>query len=144
MQTATLSRLDQSAGSDAVSVRSLWTGRALFALPVLFLTFDTAIKVLRLPFAVEATRQLGFPASSVFVIGAIEAVCLILYVIPRTAPLGAVLWVGYFGGAIATHLRAGSPLFTHTLSPLLFAALMWTALWLTSTRFRRITRCAFE
>ena len=64
MQTATLSRLDGSARSDELSVRSVWMGRALFALPVLFLTFDTVIKLLRLPFAVEATRQLGFPADA--------------------------------------------------------------------------------
>lgn len=141
MQTATLSRSHQPV-SRAPSVRSAWAGRVLFALPVLFLAFDTVIKLIRLPVAVEASRQLGFSAESVFVIGVIEAICLTLYVLPKTAPLGAILWVGYFGGAIATHLRSGSPLFTHTLSPLVFAALMWAALWLTDTRFRRIARSA--
>src|SRR5437870_2966569 len=93
-----------------LSSREVWAGRTLSALLLLFLAFDTIIKVLRMPVAVEATRELGFTESAVFAVGVVEALCLVLYLIPRTAILGAVLWTAYFGGAIATHLRAGSPL----------------------------------
>jgi hypothetical protein len=122
--------------------RVVWVGRMLSAIPVLFLTFDTTIKVLRLPMAVEATQQLGFTAAAVFVVGVIELVCLALYVMPRTAILGAVLWIGYFGGAIATHLRAGSPLLTHTLFPIVVAGLLWGGLWLRDERLKRAVRAA--
>lgn len=125
------------------SSRAVWTGRILSALSVVFLTFDTIIKVLTLPVAVEATKQLGFTETAVFAVGLIEAVCLVLYLVPRTASLGAVLWTGYFGGAIATHIRAGSPLFTHTLFPIYIAALLWVGLWLRDGRLRRIVRTAF-
>jgi len=60
----------------------------------------------------------------------IELVCLALYLVPRTAVLGAVLWTGYLGGAVATHVRIGSPLFSHVLFPLYVAALLWVGLWL--------------
>jgi hypothetical protein len=111
---------------------------------VLFLTFDTLIKVLRLPVALAATAQLGFTDNAAFAIGAIEAACLVLYLVPRTSVLGAVLWTGYLGGAIATHIRAGSPLFSHTLFPIYVAALLWIGLWLRNGRIRRIVRAAFE
>src|ERR671922_646295 len=90
----------------AGSSRAVWAGRILSTLTVLFLVFDAAIKVLCMPIAIEATQQLGFTATGVFAIGVIELVCLALYLIPRTAILGAVLWTGYFGGAVATYLRA--------------------------------------
>jgi hypothetical protein len=119
---------------------SRWVGRALTALAVLFLTFDASIKLLRLPAAVTATAQLGYPVEAVLVIGAIEAVCLALYLWPRTSLVGAVLWVGYLGGAIATHVRAGSPLITHTLFPLFVAAFLWGGLWLRDAHARRVMR----
>jgi hypothetical protein len=69
-------------------------------------------------------------------------VCLILYVIPRTAPLGAVLWTGYLGGAIATHLRLDNPLFSHTLFPIYVAALLWGGLYLRDARVRALVGAA--
>ena len=114
------------------------------ALAVLFLSFDIAIKLLRLPMAVEATTQLGYPESAVLAIGLIEAVCLGLYLWPTTSLLGAVLWVGYLGGAIATHLRLGSPLLSHTLFPIYIATLLWLGLWLRSHRVREVLRLAFD
>jgi hypothetical protein len=74
----------------------------------------------------------------VFVIGVIAAVCLVLYLVPRTAPLGAVLWTGYFGGAIVTHFRLGQPLFTHILPPIYVAALIWGSLYLRDSRVRAV------
>ena len=128
----------------AGSSRAVWAGRILSTLPVLFLIFDTGIKVLRMPMAVEATRQLGFTTTDVFAIGMIELVCVVLYLIPRSAILGTVMWTGYFGGAIATHLRAGSPLFTHILFPIYVAALLWVGLWLRDERLRRVVRSAVD
>ena len=107
MTTATFSTLDHSRLPTATSTIAIWSGRVLSAVAVLFLTFDTLIKVLRFPIAVAATAQLGFTGDATFTIGAVEAICLALYLIPRTSVLGAVLWTGYLGGAIATQMRAG-------------------------------------
>ena len=120
--------------------RARWAGRIISALAVLFLTFDVTIKVLRLQFAVNGTVQLGFPASSVLPLGLIELVCLVLYLVPRTSVMGAILWTGYLGGAIATHSRLGNPMFSHVLFPLYVAAFLWGGLWLRDPRARAIFR----
>ena len=78
------------------------------------------------------------------VIGIIEAVCLGLYLWPKASLLGAVLWVGYLGGAIATHLRVGSPLLSHALFPIYIGVVLWLGLWLRSSRVREVIRLAFE
>ena len=122
------------------SNRARWAGRIISALAVLFLTFDVTIKVLRLQFAVDGTVQLGFPANSVLTMGLIELVCLVLYLVPRTSVIGAILWTGYLGGAIAKHLRLGNPMFSHVLFPLYVAAFLWGGLWLRDPRARAILR----
>lgn len=106
----------------------------LTTLVTLFLTFDTMLKVLRLGPAVQATTDLGYPAAAVRPIGIIELVCLGLYLLPRTSVLGALLLTGYLGGAVATHVRAGSPLLTHTLFPLYVALILWAGLYLREPR----------
>jgi len=116
--------------------KTIWVGRILSALAILFLSFDTIVKVLRLPVAIEGTTQLGNPESTVFVIGVIQLVCLVLYVIPQTSVFGAILFTGYLGGAIATHLRIGSPLFTHILFPIYVALLIWGGLYAREPRLR--------
>ncbi|MEO7769908.1 MAG: DoxX family protein [Gemmatimonadaceae bacterium] len=113
-------------------------GRIITAIAVLFLAFDTAIKVLVLPPALKATVDLGYPASVVFALGAIELTCLLLYVVPRTSILGAIALTGWLGGAVATHVRAQSPLFSHTLFPLYVAALVWGGLYLRDARLRSL------
>ena len=113
-----------------------WTGRVLSGLAIAFLLFDSVLKVLQLPAAVEGTVQLGYPESVIVVIGVIELVCLVLYATPRTAVLGAILLTGYLGGAIATHVRIDSPLFTHTLFPIYVAALIWGGIFLREHRLR--------
>ena len=118
--------------------RELWIGRALSALGVLFLTFDATMKLLRLPMAIDGTTELGYPASVVFPLGIVQVVCLILYLLPRTSVFGAVLWTGYLGGAIATHVRLGNPLLTHVLFPVYVALLLWGGLWLRDTRLRAL------
>jgi hypothetical protein len=97
---------------------------------VAFLLLDGVIKVLKLAPAVAGTVQLGYPVSVTPTIGVIELIWLAVYVVPRTAVLGAVLWTGYLGGAIATHLRVGSPLASHTLFPIYIAFLLWGGLYL--------------
>jgi hypothetical protein len=110
----------------------------LTALATLFLTFDTVLKVLRLGPAVQGTTSLGYPAASVHWIGIIELLCLVLYLVPRTAVLGALLLTGYLGGAVATHVRISSPLFTHTLFPIYVALVLWAGLYLREKRLREL------
>jgi hypothetical protein len=104
----------------------------------MFLSFDAVLKVLKLPVAVEGTVQLGYPESTIVGIGIVEVVCLLLYLIPRTAVPGAILFTGYLGGAIATHVRIGSPLFTHILFPVYVAALLWGGLYAREPRLRAL------
>ena len=126
----------------APSTRTRWAGRVLTGIAVLFLAFDTAIKFVVSPQAVEATAQLGWQLHHMPIIGTISALCLLLYLVPRTAVLGAVLWTGYLGGAIATHLRVDNPLFSHTLFPIYVAALLWGGLYLRDARVRALLRPA--
>ena len=118
----------------------LWTGRFLSGVAVLFLTFDAAVKVLKLDLAVQATKQLGYPENVIVALGLIEIVCLIAYVIPRTSVLGVVVWTGYLGGAVASQFRVGNPLFSHTLFPIYVAALLWIGLGLRDHRVRGLLR----
>ena len=104
----------------------------------LFLTFDAGSKLAQLTPAMEGTAQLGYPTNVVFPLGAILLACLALYLIPRTAPLGAVLLTGYLGGAIATHVRVGNPLLSHTLFPIYVAILIWGGLYLRDRRVRSL------
>jgi hypothetical protein len=117
------------------SRRALWTGRVLTGLALAFLTWDTLFKLTVNPMAVEGTVTLGYPSHTVQLIGVLEALCLVLYMVPRTAVFGAVLWTGYLGGAVATHVRLENPLFTHTLFPIYIAAMLWGGL---ALRDRRI------
>lgn len=120
------------------SEKALWTGRILTGIGVLFLLFDAVNKVIQHPAAVEGTVQLGFPASTLVPIGVLQLILLAIYLFPRTSYLGAILWTGYFGGAIATHVRLENPLFTHVLSPVYAAAFLWAGLWLRDVTVRRV------
>jgi len=126
------------ANTSSVGKKRLVAGYVLTVLVALFLTFDTVIKVLKLAPAVQGTTKLGYPASAVLWIGLIELVCLTLYLVPRTSVLGALLLTGYLGGAIATHVRLGSPLLSRTLFPIYVALLLWGGLYLRETRLREL------
>lgn len=117
-----------------------WTGRILTGVAVLFLAFDTGIKLVGAKQAVAATTQLGYQPHHVLIIGLIELVCLLVYLVPRSAPLGAVLLTGYLGGAIASHLRLDNPLFSNILFPVYIAAMVWGGLYLRDARVRRLIR----
>jgi hypothetical protein len=83
-------------------------------------------------------HQLGYPLPLAPVIGTILLICVVIYVIPRTAPLGAILLTGYLGGAVASQLRIGMPLLTYTIAPTYFAALAWLGLYLRDNRVRAL------
>ena len=100
----------------AVSSKGLWAGRIISGLIVLFRLFDAAVKLLRLPAALEGTVRLGYPASVVVPIGVVGLACIVLYLIPRTEVLGAVLLTGYLGGATATQVRVQDPWFIPRIS----------------------------
>jgi hypothetical protein len=125
-----------------MQITSARAGRVLSALPILFLTFDAAIKLLAIPAVAEGSRQLGYPPESMFGIGAVLLACVALYAVPRTAVLGAVLLTGYLGGAIATHVRVGNPAFSHTLFPVYVAAFVWGGLFLRDARVRALVGAA--
>lgn len=122
----------------APSRARVWTARVLFALAMLFLLFDTTMKFFTTPEAVAGTVALGWPAGAVQPIGVIQAVCVLLLLIPRTAPLGALFLTGYLGGAVATHVRVQNPLFTHVLFPVYIAVLVWLPLYLRDPRVRAV------
>ena len=113
-------------------------GRALSALAILFLAFDTAIKLVEAPVVAETLGSLGYPADLGLTIGIVELVCLVLYAVPRTAVLGAILLTALFGGGIATHIRVGSPLFTHVLFGVYLGLFVWGGLYLRSERLREL------
>ena len=121
-----------------VSKGRLWTGRILSALPTLFLLMDGVMKLMKPDFVVKATVQLGYPENVIVGLGIIVLVCVVLYVVPSTAVLGAILLTGYLGGAVATHVRVGDPLFSHALFPVYVAILLWGGLYLREERLRTL------
>jgi hypothetical protein len=120
------------------SKTSLWAGRVISALVVSFLLFDSAIKLMRLAPAVEGTAKLGYPESVVLPLGIVLFACTVLYAIPRTSILGAVLLTGYLGGAVATNVRVGNPLFGYVLFPVYVGVLLWLGLLLRDPRLRAL------
>lgn len=126
MQTETYSPLMRRAGL-AVSV-----------VPVLFLAFDGIIKLARIEPVLQSFAELGFPSDLAWFIGVLELSCLALYVIPRTAVLGAVLLTGFLGGAVALKLRVTAPLLSHTLFGVYAGALLWTGLLLRDSALRAL------
>jgi len=125
-------------GAAVPSRAALWTGRVLSGLALAFLAFDIVIKLSQSPEAVAGTTQLGWPADVIFPLGILQAVLLLLYAVPRTAAFGALLWTGYLGGAIATHVRVDNPLFSHVLFPAYVAAFLWLGLWLRDPALRAV------
>ncbi len=117
-----------------------WAGRAMSGLAILFLTMDGAMKLVRPQVVIDTTRQLGWPAddASLLALAALLLIPTLLYAIPRTAFLGAVLITAYLGGAVATHVRIGSPLLSHELFGVYIGAIVWGGLWLRDSRVRAL------
>lgn len=121
-----------------VSRPVLWSGRVLGGFAAGMLVLDSVGKLLEVEAVVKTTVELGYPPDVVFGLGVVLLVCVLAYLVPRTSILGAVLLTGYLGGAIATHVRVGNPLFTHTLFPAYVAALLWGSLMLRDPRLRAL------
>jgi DoxX-like family len=119
-----------------MSKSQLWTGRVLSALAVLFLIFDSVLKLIKPAMVVEGTVKLGYSASMITPLGIVLLSCVALYCIPATRVLGAILLTGYLGGAVATHVRVGDPLFSHVLSPIYVALLLWLGLYFRDPELR--------
>lgn len=116
-----------------------WIAWAISGLAIAFLLMDATMKLLALPVVLEASAPLGFPGAGMARgLGTVLLVCTLLYAVPRTAVLGAILLTGYLGGAVATHVRVESPLFTHTLFGVYLGVMLWSGLYLRDVRLRAL------
>lgn len=116
----------------------VWVGRVLSALSVLFFLMDAGMKLAGLPVVIETSEQLGWSGALARPLGAILLICTLLYAFPRTAVLGAVLLTAYLGGAVATHMRIASPLFSHTLFGVYLGLFVWGGLYLRDAGLRAL------
>ena len=118
--------------------KMVWAGRIMSGLATLFLLMDAVMKVIRVRVAVEGTVQAGYPDSTVVGIGLSLLVSTLLYAIPQTSVLGAILVTGYLGGAVATNVRMSAPLFSYILTPVYVGVLVWGGLYLRDERVRAL------
>jgi hypothetical protein len=119
--------------------RTYWIGWGMSGLVIAFLLMDATMKLLALPIVLETSGPLGFPgADMAHGLGAVLLVCTLLYIVPQTAVLGAILLTGYLGGAVATQVRVGSPLFSHVLFGVYLGVLLWGGLYLRDPRIRAL------
>lgn len=121
----------------SISKTSLWVGRIVSGLPALFLLVDGAMKLAKPAVVVDATTKLGYSESVIIPLGIVLIACTILYLIPPTSVLGAILLTAYLGGAVATHVRAGEPLFS-VIFPIIFGIMLWLGLYLHEMRLRAL------
>src|SRR6202521_2458049 len=123
-----------------VSKPALWLGRVVSGLVILFLLFDGAIKLVPWPVVTETMDRIGYGSSETRArsLGAIAVACTVLYAIPPTSFVGAILLTGYLGGAMASHVRIGSPLFSHILFGFYLGVMVWGGLWLRDRRLRAL------
>lgn len=133
---ATLDTATFATNRRSLSAGSRWAGRIASAIPVLFLLMDAAMKLVHVQAVTEASARIGFPDHLAGPLGVILLACVALYLVPRTAVLGAVLLTAYLGGAVAIHVRIGDPLFSHVLFPVYVAVLLWGGLFLRDPRVR--------
>ena len=121
----------------STSKAALWTGRVLSILAILFLLFDGLTKVMLAPFVLSASAPLGFDVPTIFRVGMILLLCTVLYAIPRTSVLGAMLLTGYLGGAVVTNLRTHMVLF-NCIFPVIFGVIVWGGIYLRNPRVRAL------
>jgi hypothetical protein len=113
----------------------LWTGRVLSALPILLMLMSAGMKFSHSKEVVDSfTSKAGYPESSLLFLGVVELACVVVYAIPRTAVLGAILVTGYLGGAVATHVRIGDPF----IMPLVLGIVAWAGLYLRDPALRML------
>jgi len=123
--------------SENISNTRVWIGRIASGLPALFLLVDGVMKLIKPAVVVETTMQLGYAESTILPLGLLLIACTIVYLIPRTAVLGAILLTGYLGGAVATHVRAAEGSFP-IVFPVIFGTLIWLGLFLRDTRLQAL------
>ncbi|HWY06679.1 MAG TPA: DoxX family protein [Candidatus Acidoferrales bacterium] len=126
------------ASSPGAPKKALWAGRTISTVIVLLLVLDGVMKFFKPAPVVESFAHLGVPIALDFAIGTLLLLCTLLYAVPATSILGAILLTGYLGGAVMTHLRVGDPLFTHVLFPTYLGVLLWLGLYLRDPRFRAL------
>lgn len=127
----------RSAGAVVISNTQAWAGRVMSAFASLFLLFDGVMKLFKPEIVVKATVQLGYAESAIFPIGITLLTCTLLYILPRTSILGALLLTAYLGGAVASNVRAAMPVF-NMVFPMIMASLVWAGLWLRDRRVRAL------
>ncbi len=115
-----------------------WPAYIISGLPVLFLLLDAIGKLFKPDAVVKGTVDLGYPETVIVPLGILLLVCTLIYAFPRTAVLGAILLTGYLGGTVATHVRIGNPLFTHTLFGVYLGIMLWLGLYLRDRRLREL------
>ena len=120
------------------STAKVWTRRTMGGLVILFMLMDSTFKFIVNDDVIKGTTDLGFQLHHLPIMGTLGLIATLLYIFPRTEILGAILLTGYWGGAIATHVRMDNPLFTHILFPVYLGILAWGALWIKSERFRKL------
>ncbi|HEV8605793.1 MAG TPA: DoxX family protein [Tepidisphaeraceae bacterium] len=128
--------MDSSIQTAPPSKAALWTGRILSAIPVLILLMSGVMKFLKLPAVVQGFEHLGYPAKLALLLGILEVGCTIIYLIPRTSILGAILLTGYLGGAIASHVRIGE--YPNFVTIVILGILVWLGLYLRDPRLRAL------
>ena len=122
-----------------ISKSRLWTSRIMSGLVILFMLFDGIYKLMPPDEMMRASiGELGYAEHHLPIMATLALIATVLYIIPATSVLGAVLLTGYFGGAIATHVRVDNPLFSHILFPVYLAILMWGGIWLRDQRVRKL------
>jgi uncharacterized membrane protein YphA (DoxX/SURF4 family) len=135
MERTTITQTNQpDAETTPASKKMLWTGRIVSAVPALVLFMSAFMKFAKPPPVVEGFAHLGLPVTLAFGLGVLELACTAIYVIPRTAALGAILLTGYLGGAVVAHLRVGDPF----VGPIIFGVLVWAGLFLREPRLRAL------
>jgi hypothetical protein len=135
--TTTAATLDLTVTAP-VSKGKLWTSRIMGGLVILFMLMDSIMKLIPNDTVTKGTAELGYQAHHIPVLGVLGLISIVLFIIPRTQILGAILLTGYFGGAIATHVRLDNPMFSHILFPVYLGVLAWGSLWLKNETLRKL------
>ena len=139
MTTRTIANGTEVDGGRVIPNGQLWASRIISGLAALFLLWDGVMKLLKPAFVVKATRDLGYPESDIVVIGVVLLACTLVYLLPRTSILGAILLTGYLGGAIASQVRAQAS-WLNVIFAFIVACLIWGGLWLRDARVRDFLR----
>ena len=134
----TTATFESTAAVAPISKGKLWTARIMGGLVILFMLMDSIFKLIPNDMVTAGTVELGYQAHHIPVMGVLGFTSILLFALPRTQILGAILLTGYFGGAIATHVRLDNPLFSHILFPVYLGVLAWGSIWLKNEAFRKL------